>query len=389
MLQCEGFALINTARICCAYCSCRGIHDGGAGRGGYLQVRGPRRECSISPMRRPTAASRYSCGTSRRTRSSAPLSDSPDAPANPEGVRADHQFLRSGVWRGQVTGQGGDPGRIGLQPQCRFPQGGSRVSCSSCRRPPRTSRSPTRFDPSDNIRGGVRYLRFLLDTFKGDVSLALAAYNAGLSRVAQYGGIPPYRRNPQLRGKVLSYQEIIIRNNCKAFYAHQVRSDASHPHKSIWNIPNILTMLRIALIPVHGGALSPLPSRKMRDSGQRRIFAVASVTDWLDGYLARRMEIVTTFGKFLDPIADKLIVMAALVMILPYQRVPAWMVLVILGREIIITGLRGTRLHGRDRHSRQQSGQVQDHLPDRRHPGAAAPLTTITGSFPSTIPGSM
>jgi CDP-diacylglycerol--glycerol-3-phosphate 3-phosphatidyltransferase len=71
------------------------------------------------------------------------------------------------------------------------------------------------------------------------------------------------------------------------------------------------------------------------------LFAVASITDWLDGYLARRMGIVTTFGKFLDPIADKLLVMAALVMILPFKWVPAWMVLVILGREIVITGLRG------------------------------------------------
>jgi CDP-diacylglycerol--glycerol-3-phosphate 3-phosphatidyltransferase len=71
------------------------------------------------------------------------------------------------------------------------------------------------------------------------------------------------------------------------------------------------------------------------------IFALASITDWLDGYLARRMGIVTNFGKFLDPIADKLIVTAALIMILPFGWVPAWMVLLILGREIIITGLRG------------------------------------------------
>jgi len=113
-------------------------------------------------------------------------------------------------------------------------------------------------------------------------------------------------------------------------------SDAKNP---IWNLPNILTLLRIALIPVLAVLL--LSPSKEAAFWAAAIFAIASITDWLDGYLARRMEIVTTFGKFLDPIADKLIVMAALVMILPYQRVPAWMVLVILGREIIITGLRG------------------------------------------------
>src|ERR1035438_2977613 len=107
----------------------------------------------------------------------------------------------------------------------------------------------------------------------------------------------------------------------------------------ILNLPNILTMARIAAIPLMAALLmSPSQTAAFWASA---VFAVASITDWLDGYLARRMGIVTVFGKFLDPIADKLIVMAALVMILPFKRVPAWMVLVILGREIIITGLRG------------------------------------------------
>ncbi len=107
----------------------------------------------------------------------------------------------------------------------------------------------------------------------------------------------------------------------------------------VFNAPNILTMARIAAIPL----LAVLLTSPTREAGfwAAVLFSLAAITDWLDGYLARRMQIVTVFGKFLDPIADKLIVMAALIMILPYDRVPAWMVLVILGREIIITGLRG------------------------------------------------
>lgn len=63
------------------------------------------------------------------------------------------------------------------------------------------------FDPQDNIRGGVRYLRFLLDTFNGDVPLALAAYNAGLAKVARYGGVPPYEETRNYVARVLSLQK--------------------------------------------------------------------------------------------------------------------------------------------------------------------------------------
>ena len=109
--------------------------------------------------------------------------------------------------------------------------------------------------------------------------------------------------------------------------------------KQIMNLPNAITLARIAVIPF----LVLLLMSPSRSAGfwAAALFALASITDWLDGYLARRMGIVTIFGKFLDPIADKLIVMAALIMILPFNRVPAWMVLAILGREIVITGLRG------------------------------------------------
>jgi len=63
------------------------------------------------------------------------------------------------------------------------------------------------FDPKDNVEGGVKYLRFLLDTFRGDVSLALAAYNAGLNKVAKFGGIPPYTETQNYVNRVLSYMQ--------------------------------------------------------------------------------------------------------------------------------------------------------------------------------------
>lgn len=75
---------------------------------------------------------------------------------------------------------------------------------------PGTARSlkvADRFNPKDNVEGGVRYLRFLLDTFRGDVSLALAAYNAGLSKVAKYGGIPPFNETRTYVNRVLSYMQ--------------------------------------------------------------------------------------------------------------------------------------------------------------------------------------
>lgn len=111
----------------------------------------------------------------------------------------------------------------------------------------------------------------------------------------------------------------------------------AHYHP-ILNPPNILTLFRIACIPL----MIVLLFSSSREScfWATAVFAVATATDWIDGHLARRMGIETVFGKFLDPIADKLIVTAALIMILPFDRVPAWMVFVILAREIVITGLR-------------------------------------------------
>src|SRR5580700_5768244 len=104
------------------------------------------------------------------------------------------------------------------------------------------------------------------------------------------------------------------------------------------NIPNLLTMVRIAAIPFFVWLLdTPTP---VRGFWACMVFTAAAITDVLDGYLARKLGVVSVLGKFLDPLADKLIVMAALVWMVPMGRIPAWVVVLLLGREISVTGLR-------------------------------------------------
>jgi CDP-diacylglycerol--glycerol-3-phosphate 3-phosphatidyltransferase len=104
------------------------------------------------------------------------------------------------------------------------------------------------------------------------------------------------------------------------------------------NLPNILTLARVAAIPL----IVLLLLSDSRNSGvwAAAIFGLAAATDFIDGWLARKWRIVTVLGKFLDPLADKLVVMAALIMLIPLGRVPAWAVFLILAREMIVTGLR-------------------------------------------------
>ena len=107
---------------------------------------------------------------------------------------------------------------------------------------------------------------------------------------------------------------------------------------SIWNVPNVLTMFRVAIIPAVVILMyfdSPFNCFLVTC-----LFAIASITDFLDGYLARRNKLVSTFGKFLDPLADKLIVLAALIMLVYLDRISPFIVIVLLSREITVTGLR-------------------------------------------------
>ena len=109
------------------------------------------------------------------------------------------------------------------------------------------------------------------------------------------------------------------------------------------NIPTMLTWLRILLIPVFVGIfyvpLNAIPAHWVNFTATS-IFAVAAFTDWLDGYLARRLNQTSSFGAFLDPVADKLMVAAALIVLVEFGRVGAVVALIIIGREIAISALR-------------------------------------------------
>jgi CDP-diacylglycerol--glycerol-3-phosphate 3-phosphatidyltransferase len=110
------------------------------------------------------------------------------------------------------------------------------------------------------------------------------------------------------------------------------------------NPPNVLTLLRILAIPVLVLILIPPAGREIsfaRSVAAFLLFVAATLTDLFDGYIARRYRMVTSLGKLLDPLADKLLVCAAMVMLIPPERVPAWMAVIVVAREIGVTALRG------------------------------------------------
>ncbi len=109
------------------------------------------------------------------------------------------------------------------------------------------------------------------------------------------------------------------------------------------NPPNLITLFRIIIVPLVV-LLLYVPAGDVsfaRSMTAFVLYILASLTDLLDGYLARRYEMVTPLGKLLDPLADKLLVCAALIMLIPPGRVPAWMVVIVVAREIGVTALRG------------------------------------------------
>jgi len=113
---------------------------------------------------------------------------------------------------------------------------------------------------------------------------------------------------------------------------------ALHYLKAHFSNPNVLTMYRVVSIPVV--VLLLMHPNRWTTFAAALIFSAASITDALDGYLARRYHMVSSFGKVMDPVADKLLVSSAFIMMSSLGWIPAWVVCVIIGRELAVTGLR-------------------------------------------------
>lgn len=106
------------------------------------------------------------------------------------------------------------------------------------------------------------------------------------------------------------------------------------------NLPNKLTLFRVILIPFFVFFLLAPYFTGYGNYIAVAVFIVASITDFLDGHIARKRNLVTNFGKFMDPLADKLLVCSALICLIELDRLPAWIVIIIIAREFIISGFR-------------------------------------------------
>jgi CDP-diacylglycerol--glycerol-3-phosphate 3-phosphatidyltransferase len=108
--------------------------------------------------------------------------------------------------------------------------------------------------------------------------------------------------------------------------------------REIFNLPNTITLLRISVVPFLFILLSS--PGEFWSLILAILFIAASITDFLDGFIARRYQLITTMGKFLDPLADKLIVNTAMILMLPIGRIPAWIVAITIIRDLIVDGIR-------------------------------------------------
>ena len=159
-------------------------------------------------------------------------------------------------------------------------------------------------------------------------------------------------------------------------------------HRRMINLPNALSIVRIVLVPLLVVVMLT-PPRSWDWTGVRSdflgaaIFGLASLTDLLDGWLARRRRQITAVGQWLDPLADKLLVTGALISLVQLDRAPAWMVAVIVGRELAVTGLRsvatarGVAMPASDLGKRKMAAQVTAILGLLLAPSVPFPLNLV------------
>ena len=106
------------------------------------------------------------------------------------------------------------------------------------------------------------------------------------------------------------------------------------------NLPNKLTVVRMVLVPFFVASLLLSGSNETLKWVALVLFVVASLTDFLDGYIARKYNLITNFGKFMDPLADKILTISGMICLIELGRIPSWIVVIIVAREFIISGFR-------------------------------------------------
>ena len=106
------------------------------------------------------------------------------------------------------------------------------------------------------------------------------------------------------------------------------------------NLPNKLTVVRMVLVPFFVASLLLSGSNEALKWAALVLFVVASLTDFLDGYIARKYNLITNFGKFMDPLADKILTISGMICLIELGRIPSWIVVIIVAREFIISGFR-------------------------------------------------
>ena len=106
------------------------------------------------------------------------------------------------------------------------------------------------------------------------------------------------------------------------------------------NLPNKLTVLRMVLVPFFVATLLLSKTNDTLKWVALALFVIASLTDFADGYIARKYNLITNFGKFMDPLADKLLVCSALIALVDLKQIPSWIVIIIIAREFVVSGMR-------------------------------------------------